>query len=199
MAYSDFTLKEVTRRFTLALEESRDLFGHIAPVSPTDFLQMVLADSGPLALTLSTEKARSEFLIAPILLEVRRAKSGKIGLFSGEDFPVEPETGLTGVCDFLIARSPHQYLLCAPIVLVVVQAKNENIKRGLGQCAAETRAVQKWNEREGNAVPIVYGAATTGDIWKFLQLEAAAVSIDNQTYYAGNLAAVLGILLFMVS
>ena len=198
MEHSDFTLKEVTRRFGLTIDETRDLFGHIMPVPPTDFLQVVLADSGSLALTLSNEKARSEFLIAPILLEVRRVKQQQISLFSGQEFVVEPSEGLAGVCDFLISRSPEQYIVHSPI-MVVVEAKNENIKMGLGQCAAEMLAVQKFNEREQNIVPTVYGTVTPGDIWKFLQLESATLSIDTRTYYGDNLDFVLGVLLHMVS
>lgn len=198
MAYSDFTLKEVTKRFNLTIDETRDLFGHIAPVPPSALLQAVLADSTPVALALQTEKARSELIISPILMEVRRATKRQISLFSGQDFPVEPSLGLVGVCDFLLSRSPEQYLIHAPI-MVVVEAKNDNFKAGLGQCVAEMVAAQKWNEREENATPIVYGAVTTGDIWKFLQIEQTSVSIDAAIYYGDRVDAILGILLYMVS
>ena len=198
MAYSDFTLRQVTKQFNLTFDESRDLFDHIAPVPPSALLQMLLADSEPLALALQTEKARSEFLIAPILLEIKRAKNGQVSLFSGQEFSVEPSQGLAGICDFLLSRSPEQWLLSAPII-TVVEAKNENIKAGVGQCVAEMVAVQKFNEREQKVTPIVYGAVTTGDIWKFLQLEGAAVSLDKAQYYTDRLDAILGILLYMVS
>ncbi len=198
MAYSDFTLRQVTKQFNLTFDESRDLFDHIAPVPTSALLQMLLADSEPLALALQTEKARSEFLIAPILLEIKRAKNGQVSLFSGQEFSVEPSQGLAGICDFLLSRSPEQWLLSAPII-TVVEAKNENIKAGVGQCVAEMVAVQKFNEREQKVTPIVYGAVTTGDIWKFLQLEGAAVSLDKAQYYTDRLDAILGILLYMVS
>ena len=198
MAYSDFTLREVIKRFSLTPDESRDLFGNVAPVPASAFLQTTLADSGPLALALSTEKARSEFLIAPILLEVRRVSERQISLFSGQDFSVEPSEGLAGVCDFLFSRSPEQYLIQSPIMMVV-EAKNENFKTGIGQCVAEMIAAQRFNEREENAVPIIYGAVTTGDIWKFLQLEGTAVGLDSKVYYFDRLDAILGVLLHMVS
>ena len=198
MAYSDFTLREVIKRFSLTLDESRDLFGNVAPVPASAFLQTTLADSGPLALALSTEKARSEFLIAPILLEVRRVSERQISLFSGQDFSVEPSEGLAGMCDFLFSRSPEQYLIQSPIMMVV-EAKNENFKTGIGQCVAEMIAAQRFNEREENVVSTIYGAVTTGDIWKFLQLEGTAVSLDSRVYYVDRLDAILGVLLHMVS
>jgi len=43
-----------------------------------------------LALAIGTEKARSEMIIAPVLIEVRRQMQRKISLFSGVDFPVDP-------------------------------------------------------------------------------------------------------------
>lgn len=198
MAYSDFTLREVIKKFALTLEDSRDLFGHITPVPPSAFLQTTLADSGPLAMALSTEKARSEFLIAPILLEVRRVSERRISLFSGQDFSVEPSEGLAGVCDFLLSYSPEQYLIRSPIMMVV-EAKNENFKAGIGQCVAEMVAAQRFNEREGNLLPTIYGAVTTGDIWKFLQLEGFAIGLDSHVYYVDRLDAILGVLLHMVS
>jgi transketolase C-terminal domain/subunit len=53
---------------------------------------------------------------------------------------------------------------------MIVEAKNENIKGGLGQCVAEMVAAQIFNEREANAIDTIYGAVTTGEIWKFLKL-----------------------------
>ncbi len=67
MAYSNFTLQEVLKKFDLKLEESRNLFADVTPRVPTALLTAWLEQKIPLALTLSTEKARSEFIIAPIL------------------------------------------------------------------------------------------------------------------------------------
>ncbi|MFM8005054.1 MAG: hypothetical protein ACKO86_08930, partial [Dolichospermum sp.] len=91
------------------------------------------------------EKARSEMIITPILLEVRRKANYQISLFSGTDFNVDIERGLNGYCDFVISRSKEQLTINAP-VLIIVEAKNENIKGGLGQCAAAMLAAQLFNE-----------------------------------------------------
>jgi hypothetical protein len=72
MAYSDFTLQEVVQRFQLVLEEQHNLFAAVPDIIPGDFLCAILDENVPLALALSTEKARSELMIAPVLVEVPR-------------------------------------------------------------------------------------------------------------------------------
>jgi hypothetical protein len=105
LAYSDFSIGEVKRRFGLALDESGDFFGNVAPVAVTSLLAETLRESVPLALAIGTEKARSELIIAPVLLEPRRQLGGAISLFSGVDWTVDPAQGLRGACDFLL-RAP---------------------------------------------------------------------------------------------
>ena len=101
MAYSDFSLARVKKDFGLTLDESRNLFVDTKPVSPSEILTTILIDYVPLATFISTEKARSEFLIAPILAEVRRLLNKQVSLFSGKDFTVDPERGLQGFCDYI--------------------------------------------------------------------------------------------------
>jgi hypothetical protein len=198
MSYSEFSLPESARRFSLTIDESQDLFTPVQERTPSDLLTTVLAENTPLALAMQTEKARSELLIVPILLEVRRAMSGQVSLFSGADFNVDPSVGLNGVCDFLLSRSPHQVFIQSP-VLAVVEAKREDIVSGMGQCVAEMVAAQRFNERDGSPIETVYGAVTTGDIWKFLKLEGSTAFIDLPTYYLNRVEAILGVLLRMVS
>jgi hypothetical protein len=75
-------------------------------ISP--LLQMLLEENVPLALAINTEKARSELIVTPILLEVWRLMRREISLFSGIEFNVAPDRGLNGVCDFILSRSPMQ-------------------------------------------------------------------------------------------
>jgi hypothetical protein len=197
MAYSDFTLSEVARQLHLTIEEQHNLFTPVAEVAPSEYLQVFLEESLPLALALSTEKARSEMIIAPLLVEVRRRMQRHISLFSGVDFAVDTAQGLTGTCDFLLSRSREQLFVRAP-VLIIVEAKNENIKAGLGQCGATMVAAQLFNARENPDLMRVYGAVTTGNLWKFLQLEGTTLYIDSPEYYIEHIAKILGILLTMV-
>ncbi len=197
MDYSDFTLPEVTRRFHLTIEENPDLFPSAGEVPVSPFLGQLLQEYAPLALAIQTEKARSELIIAPILVEVRKLVNHQISLFSGVDFSVEPELGLVGVCDFIISRSPEQLFITTP-VLMIVEAKNENIKAGMGQCIAAMLAARLFNEREGNMIPIHYGAVTTGNVWKFLQLEGQTVQVDQREYHMNDVGQILGVLLSIV-
>ena len=99
MAYSDFTLASVQRQFHLTIHEAQDLFVAAPEVSVSDFLRTTLDENVPLALAIQTEKARSELIIAPILVELRKLLHRQISLFSGVDFSVDPDNGLnSGHC-----------------------------------------------------------------------------------------------------
>jgi hypothetical protein len=194
MAYSDFTLVKTRNAFGLTLNETRNLFRDVVGVQPSDLLQRVLAENLTLATAINSEKARSEFLIAPILSEVRRQLDYRIGLFSGTEFNVDPAQGLSGFCDFILSASSEQYFISAP-VLTVIEAKNENIIAGLGQCAATMVAAQIFNQKAGSEIKVIYGAVTTGTSWKFLTLEQNILSIDAIEYYINAVDKILGILL----
>jgi len=203
MAYSDFTLQRLKKDFGLQVDEQSDLFASVEPVASSDLLNTTLQETVQLAIAINTEKARSEMIITPVLLEVRRRAKGQVSLFSGTEFNVDSEKGLVGYCDYILSRSREQLTINAPVILIT-EAKNENIKAGLGQCIAGMVAAQIFNQREGQAMvsdralPIdaIYGAVTTGEIWKFLKLTHGTVSIDLTDYYISpDLHKILGILI----
>ncbi|MGD1897119.1 MAG: hypothetical protein ACFB16_09230 [Phormidesmis sp.] len=194
MAYSDFTLAKARDSFDLTLDESKDLFGAIAPIPPSETLSLILADYVPLATAIATEKARSEFLIAPLLAEIRRQLNNQISLFSGNEFPVDSSLGLYGFCDYIVSASPEQLLITAP-VMTIVEAKRENIIGGLGQCIAAMVAAQIFNQQNGKSVDTIYGAVTTGTNWKFLTLTGKTVAIDRIEYFINQIDKILGILM----
>lgn len=194
MAYSNFTLAKVKEDFGLTVDEAQNLFTDIPAVQPSEILTVILQDYIPLATAIGTEKARSEFLIAPILSEVRRQLNNQISLFSGTDFNVDAEKGLLGYCDFLISASQEQFFISAP-VMTIVEAKNENIISGLGQCIAEMIASQIFNQRQSIDIPVIYGVVTTGTAWRFLVLTETKVCIDMMEYYINQVDIILGIIL----
>ena len=194
MAYTDFSLARVKNDFGLTLDETCDLFVATTPVAPSEILTTILNDYVPLAIAISTEKARSEFLIAPILAEVRRLLNKRVSLFSGKDFTVDPARGLQGFCDYLISGSQEQLFISAPVV-TIFEAKKEDIIGGLGQCAAAMVAAQCFNQNQGTEVDRLYGAVTTGTNWKFLILEGTTLFIDPVEYYIKEVDKILGILL----
>lgn len=197
MAYNTFTLAELRRRFKLAVHEKRGLFAGSEPLPISALLRQTLDEGAPLAIAMSTEKARSELIVAPILMEVRRQCGGRVSLFSGMEFSVDPDRGLTGYCDFLMAASPSQIDIQAP-VLAVVEAKNDNIHNGIPQCIAEMHAAALFNERDGHPRRAIYGAVTTGSNWTFLQLKGADVEVDLDEYYLREVERVVGVLTWML-
>ncbi|MEW6493564.1 MAG: hypothetical protein AB1589_13815 [Cyanobacteriota bacterium] len=194
MAYSDFTtLTKVREAFGLTIEESIDLFTDIPEVLPSAYLQATLNENVFLATAINTEKARSELIIAPVLLEVRRILNFQIGFFSGSEFNVDVQAGLSGYCDYILTASKESYEIRTPVV-TLAEAKNESIKSGLGQCIAEMVAAQIFNQRNGEAIASIYGAVTTGTDWKFLKLTDKTIWIDKRDYFINEVSRILGIL-----
>lgn len=198
MAYNRFTIESVKKVFGVRILGNVSLFEPIVPVKPSEVLSQFLERYLPLGSAIGTEKARSEFIIAPILAEMTELTHHTVSLFSGVEFNVDEEKGLTGRCDFIFSASQVQYAIEAPIMMVV-EAKNDNINSGLGQCMAEMIAARLFNEREGRPPVCVYGVVTTGSIWRFLKLQDNDLFIDKQEYFIDNLRNLLGILMKIVT
>jgi hypothetical protein len=94
MAYNDFTLEDIKKKFQLLIRENINLFSQVESVEVSDTLQTVLQEYVPLALAINTEKSRSEMMIAPILIEFRRMVKHHVSLFSGLEFNVDTQQGL---------------------------------------------------------------------------------------------------------
>lgn len=197
MPYSEFTLRKAKRDFGLKIVEGGRFLPVIEMISPSSYLKEALNEGLPLAIATGSEKARSELIISPILVEVRKILQRKVSLFSGEDFTVAPELGLSGVCDFLISRSPEQMLIEDPTV-IIVEAKNADLKIGLGQCAAEMVAAQKFNEANELYLSTIYGCVTSGTQWRFLKLEGQTLTIDLHDYPVPPVEVILGMLVWIV-
>jgi hypothetical protein len=196
MAYNNFTLPEVTDRFELSLTGSP--FCENLPVAaPSELFSAILREWLPLAQQARSEKAKSELLISPVLLEVRKLVHNSIELFSGEEFSVDRDRGLTGFCDFLLSRSTTPYLIQAPVVMLV-EAKRGELDLGLGQCIAEMVAAQLFNASKGRTIPVIYGSVTSGRLWQFLKLQGKDVTIDANEYQIMPVDRILGILKWMV-
>lgn len=193
MAYSHFTLPIAQANFGLTLHEGQSLFSTLPPVQPSPLLQQILQEYQALALAINSEKARSEFIIAPILADLRRQVSQPLALFSGKDFTVDADLGLNGYCDFILGRSPEQFFIQAP-VFTIIEAKNEDIIGGLGQCAAAMVAAQLFNQRQQTEAAAIYGCVTTGSNWRFLRLVGQDLAIDSEEYYLKELPTLLSIL-----
>jgi hypothetical protein len=192
MSYSNFTIEEVELRFDLQLQ-AVSFLPETTPIEPSDLLNRYLERGLTLAKRNVSEKAQSEFLIAPILLELETLLTDSISLFSGEDFTVDRSLGLNGICDFLIARSPAQLIIKAPVI-AVVEAKRGVLRDGWGQCIAELVAAQKFNLQRHHEIAYTYGIVTSGLLWQFIRLSGSTVSIEPAEIPLHPLDRLLGIL-----
>ena len=198
MAYSNFTLDTALEAFDLEEVDAAGIFADIEPIAPSMLLTTVLARNIPLAFAIGTEKVKSELIVANVLVELREQLEHRISFFSGIDFNVNAEDGLTGVCDFVVSLSPGQFSLKAPII-ILVEAKRDDLTAGLGQCVAEMVAAQRFNAEEGNDIARIYGTITSGIDWLFLKLEGKQLYIDMNAYQIAQCDAILGILASMVA
>lgn len=198
MPYSNFTLEAAQKTFQLEMVQSIGIFSETEQVNPSAELSKALAKKAPLAVAIGTEKAKSEMIVADILVELREHFEHRISLFSGIDFNVDTENELTGVCDFLVSLTPNQYYLEAPVI-ILVEAKKDDLITGLGQCVAEMIAAQRFNAEKGNDIPCIYGAITTGINWLFLKLAGKRLHIDMSAYMLERCDRILGILASMVA
>lgn len=194
MSFRDFTLPKVQQDFGLMTDTSQQLFVDVAPVPLSETLRRYLNDFQPLGMSIPTEKGRSELLVAPLLAEVWRRSGHRVSLYSGVELNVDEAAGLTGVCDFLLGRSPQLFYVEAPVV-AVVEAKRDSISDGLGQCAAEMIAVERFNRQRNQPHDAVYGCVTTGTLWRFLRLEGKRLDIDLDEYQIAQADRILGVLL----
>ena len=83
MAYSNFTLDTAQEAFDLEEIDAAGIFADIEPVDPSQLLTDVLARNLPLATAIGTEKAKSEMIVADVLVELREQLGQcRISLFS---------------------------------------------------------------------------------------------------------------------
>jgi hypothetical protein len=197
MPYSSFTLDDVEEKFGLNFQAS-SFIPELEPILPSEWLKETLLMTLPLAKIAGSEKARSEFIIAPILVELIKLTNNEISIFSGEDFTVDRELGLNGICDFIISRSSNQIKVSAPVI-ALVEAKKGVLKDGWGQCIAEMLAANKFNEHRKKSIEYMYGIVTSGNSWQFLRMKEQTVIIDPDEYTIGSIEKLLAILNWMVN
>ena len=196
MSFQQFTFPQVQHDFGLTLHDA-DLFAAVPPFTVREEFAAFLRDGVALAVANSTEKAKSEFIIAPVLLELRRSMGQRFYLFSGVEWEADASRGLNGYCDFILTKGESQYVLEAPFV-AIVEAKNDLIRTGLGQCISVMVGAQTLNQRTSRPITRVFGVVSTGSAWKFLHLEGSALTIDVPEYYIDNLPRIMGILRHIV-
>lgn len=197
MAYNQFTLDRVRVDFGIVVETRRNLYRHIPPVAPDPVVATIIDRYRGLAVSIGTEKAKSEMMISPLLGEVWRIGADRVAMFSGVAFPVDAAAELTGVCDFILGHPPQLDAVTAP-VMMITEAKNDSVMGGLGQCAATMVAAQRFNRGRNPDVTTIYGCVSNGLDWKFLRLDGTTLTIDLDDYVIHAPDRILGIILHFV-
>lgn len=189
MAYSDFSLTKLQRLYGVEYDRVALFPRPHRRETASPFLLAELADSK--LFPLLTEKAKSEFLIAPILRELARRNVDGFTVFSG--FSLDVDEVLNGFCDYLLSGKPRGIEVAAP-VFCLVEAKNRTVEEGFGQCAAEMLAAYRFNVQADEPLDVIYGAVTTGQDWAFLKLANNMVFIDDERFVIEQLEELLGTL-----
>jgi len=188
MAYSDFTLKELHSKFGLNNKVS-PLFQKFEPIEPSDWLKTTLTTAAQLPIR--SEKAKSETIVFPILLELRVRNNNFITFFSGDSLVADETSGLKGECDFIITKDTGTYDINFPIIQVV-EAKKNDIDLGIPQCAARMVGAKVYNEKNDAKIAKIYGCVTTGEEWVFMKLENEII-IDKRKYFLNELGELLSV------
>ena len=130
---------------------------------------------------LTSEIARREALIAPILLKMASYLKIKLHI----EYNLDVTNQLRGTLDYFLQSSGN---------FLIVEAKDENLQRGFTQLAAELIALDLWQE---GASPILYGAVSIGRMWQFGILERDTKTIIqdiNMFQVPANLTSLLQVL-----
>ena len=194
MPYTDFDLDTVRQTFTLTLQTA-NLFPHVQPRSIPPWLQQTLEKGRPFAF--GSEKARSEFMLVPVLLTVRDLAHAQVTIYSGQRLDGDAAVGLSGECDFILTLTPPLPVIQAPIISIV-EAKKNDIEAGLGQCAAQMLGAQRFNLRNKTAIHTIFGCVTTGEAWQFMKLAEKMLTIHSERYYITQLGVVLDVFMQMI-
>ncbi len=187
-SYRYYTLADLKTICGIDKANANNMLNPVQEITVSDFLQMTINRN--LQLPMINEKAKSELIVMPILIE-SWAMNKNFKPISGATFNVDPSRGLKGVADFLISKNPEAQGVESPIV-AIFEAKDDKLESWYGQCGAEMYAARIFNEREGNDIKIIYGAVTNGFTWQFLRLEKQTLHIDTQRYAIANMPQLLG-------
>ncbi len=189
MSYTDFDIRKVESELGVKVK-NRVLSWQIEFIEPINWLVEALIRGSSTSLV--SEKARSEFLVAPVLLAVREINENRVQIFSGQTLNVDANLGLTGECDFILSKTEPTPILREPI-MAVVEAKKNDIELGLGQCIAQMVAARIFNHRQGNDFKEIFGCVTTGETWQFLKLEETLAIVDTNRYFISEVGKILGV------
>ena len=137
-------------------------------------------------ISLTSEAARRELLIAPILLDLVHYTHAQLRI----EYSLTVSDRLKGFLDYYL-YSEHR--------LLIIEAKNADLSKGFTQLAVELIALERWSDSEE---PSLVGAVSTGNIWQFGQLHRQEQQITQDLHLyrvPADLEALLRILVAILS
>ncbi len=188
MAYSDFTLDDLRQKFGIENKRVR-ILEDISPLEPSENLVKALEEVEELPIR--SEKAKSEWIVVPILKELRHRSGKFFTIYSGDHLNVDEASGLKGECDFILAKDIGTFDINYPIIQIV-EAKKNDVEIGVPQCAAQLIGAKRYNQKKGVELDEVYGCVTTGNEWLFMQLKAEQININTKLLYLNEIENILG-------
>ncbi len=182
----NFAPQDILAHFGVTLQrQSLHFTPYPGPLDRLTDLKTRIEESLP-RLSLTSEMARREFLIAPVLMDVLHYTQATLNV----EYPVAVSHQLKGSLDYLLQN--HQTLL-------VIEAKNEDLEREFLQLAIELIALEQWLDPDQ---AILHGAVSTGNIWQFGQFDRQQrqVTQDLNLYRVpADLEALLRILVYLLT
>ena len=186
--YSSFSFKTVKKQFGLKSVKGI-IFDDLMPIQPSNWLLDALEMSSKMAIV--SEKSRSEWIVSPIMMDIKRRNVDKMNILSGENMDASKEQSLTGECDFIFVKDPDTFNV-ESLIFCLVEAERHDLIGGLGQCTAQMVGARILNEQDNVDFPAIYGCVTTGSDWQFLKLENLVVTIERNLKYINELPYLLG-------
>lgn len=189
MSFKDFTLDDLRNKFGIE-NEIKSFFKDIKEQEPSGWLKMVLEINSKMPT--KTEKAKSEYIIAPILTSLVEMNNSIFTVYSGETLTGDKDKGLYGECDFILAKNVNTFDVRLPI-LCLFNAKKGDIDLGIVQCSAQMVGIKFFNEKNKVKLDTIYGCVTNANEWKFLKLQGNTIFIDTESFFIKELDKILGI------
>lgn len=176
MAYDKFRIATLQSKLGISVKKEYWLPKELALFGEDGTLMYLLNEAAKTYL--GSEKARSEFVVTPILQALNRKNKDKFSIFSGYEFNIDKINDLNGYCDYILASPSSGFIVEAPAFFIVETKKSDIDDNAIAQCGSELYAAQIFNERESKPQNAVYGCVTSAYSWAFLKLEGKQISVD---------------------
>ncbi len=192
MAFSEYKdIGQVQIEFNIKLDDEDFVFAN--SVSPPELFLQEFEFTLENLPVFTSEGARTEAVIFPILREVYKNYSDKFILWIQKSFAYDAK--LNGTPDYLIAtKSPLGKTVLAKPLLGVVEAKKNDFEAGWAQCLAELVAIQKINADDETPI---FGIVTDGERWQFGKFEKNLLTRHASSFVIDDLPELFGALHFI--